>query len=131
MPMRGTLSLLLVALLLVTGVLPRHRCTPAGSDGGVTVFVGAHAHEGPCDHEGGHGNPCEDGDDGRDGAPCCTHDAGDPTAPPTRGDFDPAAPTPVTAGVVVSDEVARTAAPAPTWHVPIPRPPTKTVVLLR
>jgi hypothetical protein len=124
--MRGSVLFLLVALVLVTGILPRHRCTPAGNDGpGTTLFCDAHGHEGPCDHEGdGH-------DHESDGAPCCTHSAADPTAPPASAGFDVEAPAQAAFATVVDTATARSVPARTTWHVPIRRPPTETVVLLR
>jgi hypothetical protein len=124
--MRVSVPYLLLALLALAGAFPRHRCTPAGSDRpGTTVFVGAHAHDGPCDHD--HGDePCDD-----DGVPCCTHAPGDPTAPPSELGFDVAPPTTTRVEVVDAARAASSAPARASWHAPVPRPPTETVVLLR
>jgi hypothetical protein len=127
--MRRVLAMTVVSLVLVTGVLPPHRCTPAEGAGTTTVLLGSHAHDGHdatpghegCEHE--HGLP---GD-----VPCCVDEPADPTAPPARAGFDVAAPATVVARLAAPGTAARLLEPKPTWHVPIPRAPTETVVLLR
>jgi hypothetical protein len=135
--MRLLVALVTAVTVFATGVVPWHRCAPAGTAGaGVAVLAGSHAHEGHdarplCDGD----CDCEERSDG--GRPhsederCCVDVPQDPTGLPSVGALDLDLPVSGDGGRLF---VARTPAleqVASAWQAPVPRIPTGTVVLLR
>jgi hypothetical protein len=133
--MRSVAALAALLAVLLTAVLPCHRCIPVGSEGrAALVSLGSHAHEGHGEHRGcGHshapGREC--GDDSKPTEPCCVHEPGDPSAAPSRYAID--LPPSVEVGSVAFEAPpsASSVFAAPAWRPPDRRAPTETVVLLR
>jgi hypothetical protein len=128
-------ALLALAAVVLTTVVPCHRCIPAGSDGhGALVALGSHAHEGHGEHRGcGHSGDSEDdcGHENESDEPCCVDTPGDPSAAPSRLSVE----VPLASEAVREWVAVTVPAPAliesPGRDQPVPRSPTATVVLLR
>jgi hypothetical protein len=121
--MRFLVAVLTAVSIFATTSVPWHRCATAGSDGlGEVVLAGHHAHDG---HHEPYGH--RHGDD----EPCCVDAPSDPTGLPGAAPALPDAieeATPALAVAEAPDSIGRVALDA---LAPVPRVPTRNVVLLR